>query len=99
MLVRTETVKAFLHFPEPGANSAVRQFNEVELGDCIADFAQDVLLDGREGLEFLFLDPDGKPIDGQKWVPKPVSETLARTWGVIMQGKKLWRPVLLRKAT
>jgi len=45
------------------------------------------------------LDRQGNPIDGQMWVPKSTSERLARTWGAIVQGVKLWRRVPLRKAT
>jgi hypothetical protein len=93
------TVKAFLHFPQPSADSAVRQFNEIELGDCIADFHQDVQLDGLDKLEFVFLKPDGTPIDNQKWVTKPTGEKLAQSWNVVLQGQRLYRPVLLRKAT
>jgi len=97
--IQTQIARALIHFPEPGANSSVRQFNEVEIGDCIVDFGQDVKLEGKTGLSFLFLDRQGNPIDGQVWVPKPTSERLARTWGAIVQGVKLWRRVLLRKAT
>jgi len=92
-------VMAFLHFPQPTVNSAVRQFNEVEVGDCIADFDASVKLDGKDKLEFVFLDADGNPVDGQKWVTKPTNERLAQTWGAVIQGVRLLRPVLLRKAT
>ena len=97
--VRTQIARGMVHFPEPGANSSVRQFNEVEIGDCIIDFGQDVNLEGKLGLSFLMLDRQGQPLDGQAWVPKPTSERLARTWGAVVQGVKLWRRVLLRKAT
>jgi hypothetical protein len=98
-VARSKVVPAFLHFPEPGANSAVRQFNEVELGDCIADFHQDVALDRLDKLEFLFLDRDGQPVDGQAWVVKQTGDVLARTWGAVVQGQRIFRSVLLRKAT
>jgi hypothetical protein len=93
------TVKAFLHFPQPPGNTAIRQFNEVEAGDCIADFHQDVELDGLDKLEFVFLDRDGDPIDNQKWVTKPTGEKLAQSWNAVIEGQRLLRPVLLRKAT
>jgi hypothetical protein len=85
---RTETVKAHLHFV--GAASAVRQHAEVEIGDCIADFAADVELEGKEGLVF--------EIGGEKWAPKRVSEVLARSWDVVVAGQKLHRTVLLSKS-
>lgn len=98
--VKTQLTQAFLHFPTPRGNSAVQQFNEIELGDCIADFCQDVSLDGKDALEFVFLDNATKqPIDNQKWVPKPISSRLAQSWAVVIQGQRLFRPVLLRKAT
>lgn len=97
--IQTQIARGLVHFPEPGANSAIRQFNEVEIGDCIIDFGQDVNLEGKLGLSFLLLDRQGNPLDGQAWVPKPTSERLARTWGAVVQGVKLWRRVLLRKAT
>ena len=96
---RTQAAKGFIHYPEPRANSSVQQFQEIELGDCIVDFGADVQLDGKDGLSFLFLDPSGQPIDGQKWVPKPISERLARTWGMTVAGVSIWRTVVLRKAT
>ena len=98
-VIKTQLARGFIHFPEPRANSQVVQFQEIELGDCIVDFGQDVELDGKEGLMFLFLDHAGNPVDGQVWVPKPTSERLARTWGMIVAGVKIWRPVLLRKQT
>src|ERR1019366_4975244 len=75
---KTQIAKGFIHFPEPRANSQVTQFQEIELGDAIVDFGQDVCLDGKDGLSFIFLDRSGRPIDGQVWVTKPVSERLAR---------------------
>jgi len=93
------TVRALLHFPQPVGNTAVRQFNEVEVGDCIADFHQDVELDGKAKLQFVFLDECGEPIDGQKWVVKPIGEKLAQSWDAVVGGQRLMRTVLLRKAT
>lgn len=96
---QTMRAQAFLHFPEIKANSVVRQFNEIEAGDCIADFSADVALDGLDSLTFTFLNPDGTPIDGSVWVTKPISERLARSWGAIIQGARLFRTVLLRRQT
>ncbi len=89
-LERTAALKAFLHFVEV-ATSFVRQFNEVEHGDCIADFAPDAPLDGKEELAFV--------IGGEKWEQKTVGKRLATTWDVQAQNRKLFRTVLLRKAT
>jgi hypothetical protein len=96
---KSQVVRGLVHFPEPGANSAVRQFNEVEVGDAIVDFPPDLVLEGKDNLQFVFLDRTGNPIDGQVWVAKPISETLARTWGALVGGQRIWRTVLLRKAT
>jgi hypothetical protein len=87
---QTATVKAFLHFVGI-ATSGVRQFNEMEAGDCIADFAPDVDLDGKTNLTFT--------INGEVWMAKELSQRLAKTWDVQAQGQKLFRSVLLRKAT
>jgi hypothetical protein len=87
---QTEAAKAFLHFVQI-AQSGQRIFNEFEVGDCIADFAPTVTFEGREQLWF--------EIDGQRWVAKQFSDKLGRTWDVVMQGQRLFRSVLLRKAT
>ncbi len=85
---RTETVKGFLHFPQI-AGTQVRQFNEVQVGDCIVDFAGDVELDGKEGLRFT--------INGESYEIKPISDALRKSFDVVMQGVPLVRSVLLRK--
>jgi hypothetical protein len=85
---RTETVKAHLYFV--GATSVVRQHAEVEVGDCIADFDAAMAWEGRDGLVF--------EINGERWVPKKVSELLASTWDAVVAGKRLHRTVLLQKS-
>ena len=85
---KTATIKAFVHFVE-AAQSQVRQFNEIEHGDCIADFSADAPLDGKEELRFV--------IGGAEWVQKTVGKQLATTWDVIAQNRKLFRTVLLKK--
>jgi hypothetical protein len=87
---RTKRYRAFLHFIQP-TNGAVRQFNEVETGDCIADFAPDADLDGKDDIRFT--------IDGRQWMRKPVSPRLAQAWDVVVGGVRMVRPVLLTKAT
>lgn len=87
---QTGTLKAFIHFVN-FLNSQVRQFNEIEVGDVILDVAPDTDLSGREGLTFT--------IDGQDYVPKPLSNRLAQAMDVIFQGEKILRPLLLRRKT
>jgi hypothetical protein len=86
-----ETRKAFVHSVQIGRNQ-VQQFNEIEIGDMILDFAGDVQIDGRPALTFTL--PDGTVL-----VNKPVGDRLARSWDVIVRGQKLFRPVLVRKQT
>lgn len=87
----TETRRAFVHFIQIG-RSQVQQFNEIEIGDVILDFAGDAAIDGRPGLTFTL--PDGTVL-----VNKPVSDRLARSWDALVQGRKMLRPVLCRKQT
>jgi hypothetical protein len=87
---KTSTVNAFVHFVQPAA-TGVRQFNEIEHGDCIVDFSPDAPLDGKEELRF--------EIAGALWVQKTVGRTLATTWDTLVGGQKIFRTVLLRKAT
>lgn len=87
--VQVLNVRALVHFVT--ASSRVRQFNEVEVGDCIADFPVAAPLDGKEELTFT--------IGGQLWVQKEISTNLASHWELEAQGQRLWRTVLLRRAT
>jgi hypothetical protein len=83
-----ETVKALLYFVS--ATTQMRQFTEIQAGDCIATFNADTQLKGRESLRFL--------IDGEEWSSKPVSEQLSSYWGRAAN-LKLYQVVLLRKGT
>lgn len=83
-------IEALMHFPD-FAKPGVRQFNEIEVGDCIIDVAPDAPLDGKENLRFI--------IAGTEYVQKPIGSRLASSWDVIVSGIKLFRPVLLRKNT
>jgi hypothetical protein len=87
---RQSIVKGFFHTITP-AVSAARMFNETEVGNAIVDFEGTVELDGKENLRF--------SINGEVWVQKEISDVLAKSWEVIVAGKRLWRSVLLRKAT
>jgi hypothetical protein len=86
----TVTLSGLVHYVQPGM-SQVRQFNEVEVGDVIVDFAADAAIDGKENLAFNIL--------GQCYVAKQVSEKLASSWDVAVGNEKIFRTVLLRKAT
>jgi hypothetical protein len=86
---QTETIKGHVHFVQI-ASAQVRQFNEVQDGDCIIDIDPAVTIEGREALTFT--------IAGERWVQKKVSEKLARAWGDLAQGIEFERPILLTKA-
>ncbi len=88
--IGSATIKAFVHYPN-FAMSAVKQFNEIETGDVILDVAPEAVIDGLDGLVFT--------VGGLEYVPKQVSEKLARAWDGIVQGAKLLRPVLLKRKT
>jgi len=87
--VQTQTVKGLVHFA--AAMSTVRQFAEIEVGDCIVDFAPDVELDGKEALRFT--------IDGRLYEQRQVSGKLAAAWDALVGNTRLFRTILLRLAT
>jgi hypothetical protein len=86
----TETVTAFVHYVQPAGQASVRQFAELEVGDVILDFPDNVDLSGRENLRF--------NIGGQLYTSKKVPDKLAATWDVMIQNRKLFRTVLLSPA-
>jgi len=83
-------VKGFVHLVQASTMSTVKQFNEIETGDCIVDLAPDADIDGKLNLRFI--------IAGETWCPKQISDKLGRAWDVVVQGQRLYRSVLLRKA-
>ena len=85
----TETVRALVHFA--GGSTQLRQFTEIEAGDCLLDLSPEVVLRGRAGLRFT--------IAGEEWSMKPISSALAQIWDVQVANQKLFQTVLLRKAT
>lgn len=87
-VARVEVVRCFVHYVST-AMSQVRQFNEVEEGDCLLDMPADVALTGREGLSF--------EISGERWALKKVGDKLTRSWDQVFHGERLFRTVLLRK--
>lgn len=96
-----EEIRAFLHFIS--ASSSVRQFNEIQVGDCMVDMSPSVVLTGRDGLSFLL--PTGAiPAGGgepalETWSNKPVSSQLAAYWDTMQSGRRVVQTVLLRRAT
>ena len=85
-----ETIKAFVHFVGP-ASSMVRQFTEIETGDCILEYDPGVCLEGRRDARFV--------INGQTWSVKPISDRLKETWDATFAGRQLFKTLLLRRAT
>lgn len=83
-------VKGFVHLVQASTMSTVKQFNEIETGDCIVDLSPDEAIDGKFNLRFI--------IAGETWAPKQISDKLGRAWDVVAQGQRLYRSVLLRKA-
>jgi len=79
---------ALVHFVEP-VKTGYRQFTEIETGDVIIDFLDDVTLP-RTGAKFI--------IDGETYVQKEVGNQLAQYWDVIVQGRRHFRTVVATKA-
>ena len=98
LVPQTKTLPAFVHQVQDAGTSRVRQFNEVEVGDLILDFPGDAALSEvggqRSEVRDLVFVVNGKP-----YVAKQIGEKLAQTWDVTVQGKQLFRTVLVRVAT
>ena len=88
LIPRTEIRKAFVHQVGTTNASSVRRFNEVEVGDLILDFAADAPLDGRRDQVF--------SVNGKLYTAKEVGEKLAASWDVTVQGRQLFRSVLVK---
>lgn len=84
---KTRVIPALLYFVS--ATTQLRQFAEVQAGDCIMDISPEITLDGLNDLRFV--------IDGQEWSSKPISESLARYWAVMQGNRKLWNTIILRR--
>lgn len=87
--VKTLCVQAFVHYVQ--ATSSVRQFAEIEVGDAIVDFHQDVCLDGKNSLVYI--------IDGVEWMQKNIKTKIPVSWNAELAGIKIFRTQVLRKAT
>ena len=66
----------------------MRQFNEVETGNIILDFAEDIAIDGLSDLVFL--------INGKAYVAKEIGERLAQRWDMTVGSQRLFRSVLVK---
>lgn len=84
----TSEHQALVHFVEP-VKSGYRQFTEIETGDVIIDFLDDVVLP-RTGTKFV--------IDCETYVQKEVGNQLTKYWDVIVQGQRHFRTVVAAKA-
>ncbi len=90
-----EEVNAFLHFVS--ATASVRQFNEIQVGDCIVDLSATLDLTNRDGLTFLL--PSGPGGRVESWSNKPISSQLASYWDALQSGTRVCQTVLLRRST
>jgi hypothetical protein len=79
---------AFVHFVEP-VKSGYRQFTEIETGDVILDFLDDVALP-RTGAIFV--------VDGETYVQKEVGNQLTQFWDLMIEGQRHFRTVVGTKA-
>ena len=85
-----EVIKAFLHFIRP-ASSVIRQFTEIETGDCVIEYSPEIRLEGRQELRFI--------IEGIEWSAKPMSEDLREVWDSVFAGRRLYTVLLLKRST
>ncbi len=98
LVPQSKTLPAFVHQVQDAGRSSVRQFNEVEVGDLILDFPGDAALpevggQRSEARDLVFV------VNGKPYVAKQIGEKLAQTWDVTVQGKQMFRTVLVRVAT
>lgn len=90
----TETItldpkpKAFVHFVEP-SKSLSRQFTQIETGDVILDFLDDVVLP-RDGAVFI--------VNGDRYIQKDVGKQLTEFWDLMIEGQRHMRTVVASPA-
>jgi len=94
---QTATHHAFVHQIAMAGRSQVKQFNEVEEGDLILDFAADVVIDGLRDLVFMVKSGPGG--QSKAYVAKEISEKLAQSWDATIRDRQLMRSVLVRVKT
>ena len=93
LIPQTMTLPAFVHQVQATGESNMRQFNEVEMGNIILDFAADVAIDAPSGgalRDLVFL------INGKPYVAKEIGEKLAQSWDVTVGSQRLFRSVLVK---
>lgn len=83
-----ETHTGLVHFVQP-VKSGVRLFAEIETGDVIVDFPQDVPLSDKRGIYF--------EIDGTAYVQKDVGDALAEYWDLVLGGRRMMRTLVLTR--
>jgi hypothetical protein len=87
---QTETVKGFVNFDM--AKTMIHHFQNYQEGDCVADLAPEVVIEGRENLTFT--------IDGIEYSQKEVG---AEAGGKVAQqfeyqaGTKIYRTIYLKR--
>jgi len=85
------TYPALIHFVQP-VTSGVRTFAEVEAGDVICDFIEDVELDGKKNPRF---EIQSQP--GVIYHQKNAGDELAQYWDLVVGGERMMRTVLLTR--
>lgn len=87
--LRELVVKGWVHYVQAAAQSQVRQFAEIEVGDCLVDLPPEVVVDGLLGLTFT--------IKGVVWRPKRIGDRLAQSWDMVVVNERLVRTILLSR--
>ncbi len=88
---------------EEPPRAVLRQYQEIQAGDLILDVADNAYVTLPDGSTVLLDDLSGKGVrlewGGQLYVQKEIGEDLASAWNVIVQGQRIGRTLLLRRAT
>lgn len=88
---RNQVLRGLVHFVSPTSTAQVRQHAEVEVGDCIVDFAPDAPIDLKLEPRFIIAD--------RQWMQKPINGTLGQSWDALVGNRKMFRTLLLTLAT
>lgn len=86
---------------EEPARSVVRQFAEIQTGDVLLEMDAAGLVAKADGSTVALdnLDEPRFQWGGNWYVQKEVGAELAATWNAVVAGQKLYRTLLLRRAT
>lgn len=86
---------------EEPARSVVRQFAEIQTGDVLLEVDAAGLVTKGDGSTVALDDLDEPRFQwgGSWYVQKEVGAALAATWNAVVAGQKLYRTLLLRRAT